>query len=169
MDVASEDYGSFLIVSVAAPDPVTGGWSLYIYICRSTDYRITTRIEARRQFETKEKAHLFGVTRACLWIDNEKSSDLLKRLQQQITERELAVKEAEENERLFRAFLEAAPDAMVIADQAGQINLVNGQTERLFGYDRTELLGKPVEILVPQRFVATHRTHRDAFAQNPRT
>jgi PAS domain S-box-containing protein len=50
-------------------------------------------------------------------------------------------------ERTFRALLEAAPDAMVIVNESGQIVLVNSQTERLFGYDRRELLGHPVEML----------------------
>ena len=58
-------------------------------------------------------------------------------------------KKAEER---FRAVLEAAPDAMVIVNQDGRIVLVNAQTEKLFGYGRQELLGQPVEMLVPQRF-----------------
>jgi len=54
-------------------------------------------------------------------------------------------------ERKFRALLEAAPDAMVIVDAEGRIALVNSQTERMFGYQREELLNQPVEILVPDR------------------
>jgi PAS domain-containing protein len=48
--------------------------------------------------------------------------------------------------------LEAAPDAMVIVDDTGTIRLVNAQTEALFGYRREELLGQPVELLIPGRF-----------------
>ena len=60
-----------------------------------------------------------------------------------------------DSESKFRALLEAAPDAIVLVDGDGRIQLVNVQTERLFGYARHELLGQPVEILVPARFRAS--------------
>ncbi|MFF2149136.1 PAS domain S-box protein [Kitasatospora sp. NPDC058190] len=69
-------------------------------------------------------------------------------------------------EQRFRALLEAAPDAMVIVDDTGTITLVNAQTEALFGYRRDELLGHPVELLVPHRFRTHHAHHRDAYAAN---
>jgi PAS domain S-box-containing protein len=68
----------------------------------------------------------------------------------------------------FRALLESAPDAMVIVGIDGRIALVNSQTERLFGYPRNELLGQPVEILVPQRFQGKHPGHRGGFFAQPR-
>ncbi|MET9409822.1 PAS domain S-box protein [Streptomyces sp. NPDC002935] len=69
-------------------------------------------------------------------------------------------------EERFRGLLEAAPDAMVIVDDTGIIRLVNAQTEALFGYKREELLGHPVELLVPGRFRAHHHQHRDGYADN---
>ncbi|WTY68580.1 PAS domain S-box protein [Streptomyces sp. NBC_01410] len=69
-------------------------------------------------------------------------------------------------EERFRGLLEAAPDAMVIVDDTGIIKLVNAQTEALFGYQRGELLGRPVELLVPGRFRAHHAGHRDGYANN---
>ncbi|HEY2135229.1 MAG TPA: CHASE3 domain-containing protein [Xanthobacteraceae bacterium] len=66
--------------------------------------------------------------------------------------------------RKFAYLLEAAPDAIVIVNQAGDIVLVNSQTERLFGYARSELLGRKIEILLPQRF---HATHRSQFVTAP--
>jgi two-component system, LuxR family, sensor kinase FixL len=88
-------------------------------------------------------------------------------LQQQIAERELAAQKLSETETLFRSLLESAPDAMVIVDAQGIITLINSQTEKLFGYDRKELLGKPVERLVPARFRERHQDHRGLFAKNP--
>jgi two-component system sensor kinase FixL len=88
-------------------------------------------------------------------------------LQQQIAERELAGQKLRETETLFRSLLESAPDAMVIVDAQGIITLINSQTEKLFGYDRKELLGKPVEGLVPARFRERHQDHRGLFAKNP--
>src|SRR2546422_5150929 len=69
----------------------------------------------------------------------------------------------------FGAFLEAAPDAVVIIDADGRIALVNAQTERLFGFSRNELLGQPVECLLPERFRAAHTAHRENYRADPRT
>jgi protein-histidine pros-kinase len=71
-------------------------------------------------------------------------------------------------ENKFRGLLESAPDAMVIVNRAGRIVLVNSQTERLFGYQRDDLLGQPVEILVPDRFHGTHPTDRTRYFREPR-
>jgi PAS domain S-box-containing protein len=71
-------------------------------------------------------------------------------------------------EAQFRGLLEAAPDAMVIADRRGRIVLVNAQAERLFGYAREELLGQLVEALIPQRFRTAHPAHRAGYFGSPR-
>jgi protein-histidine pros-kinase len=71
-------------------------------------------------------------------------------------------------EKKFQRLLEAAPDAMVIVNQAGTIVLVNSQTEKLFGYTRQEILGQPIEILVPERFCGQHMGHRTRYFAEPR-
>jgi protein-histidine pros-kinase len=71
-------------------------------------------------------------------------------------------------ETRFRGLLEAAPDAMVIVGDGGRIVLVNNQTERLFGYDRDELLGQPVELLVPERFRPDHPDRRRGYFRESR-
>ncbi len=78
------------------------------------------------------------------------------------------VTERKRAEARFRGLVEAAPDAMVIVDQAGRIGLVNAQTVALFGYDADELIGQPVEVLVPARFAKKHPGHRHAYGVNPR-
>jgi diguanylate cyclase (GGDEF)-like protein/PAS domain S-box-containing protein len=67
----------------------------------------------------------------------------------------------------FRHLLEAAPDAMVIVDAEGKMVMVNGQTEEVFGYLREELVGQPVETLVPDRLRESHSSHRFEYAADP--
>src|SRR5438067_6674445 len=68
----------------------------------------------------------------------------------------------------LRGLLEAIPDALVIADQEGRIVLVNSESERLFAYHREELLGQPIEVLVPERYRDRHVTDRAAYFAAPR-
>src|SRR5437763_720383 len=73
-------------------------------------------------------------------------------------------REAEEvlrsSEHRFRALLESAPGGVAIVNESGTIVLVNEQTERLFGYTRDELIGKPIEHMLPERFRTRHVGHR---------
>jgi PAS domain S-box-containing protein len=69
---------------------------------------------------------------------------------------------------IFRVLLESAPEAMVVANDRGEIVLANAQTDQLFGYHRDELLGQPVEVLVPTRFRSGHVGYREQFFAEPR-
>ena len=68
---------------------------------------------------------------------------------------------------IFRHIVEAAPNAIVLVGHDGKIVLVNAQTEKLFGYPRRELIGQPIEILVPVRFRSAHPGYRDSFFSQP--
>ena len=72
-------------------------------------------------------------------------------------------------ERRLRLVFEAVPSAIVMIDRAGKIVMVNTQTERVFDYSRAELLGQPVEMLVPERFRSHHPVLRETFFADPRS
>lgn len=68
----------------------------------------------------------------------------------------------------FRGLLEFAPDSIVIVNSKGEIAILNTQAEKIFGYNQDELIGKPVEILVPERFRELHVGHRSTYFTAPR-
>jgi PAS domain S-box-containing protein len=80
-----------------------------------------------------------------------------------------ALRDSKLVEAKFRDLLESTPDAIVIANLTGRVVLANGQAEKLFGYERRELLGKPVEFLLPARFRGAHVGHRAHYFSQPRT
>ncbi|MDX1986326.1 MAG: PAS domain S-box protein [Candidatus Obscuribacter sp.] len=71
-------------------------------------------------------------------------------------------------EERFRLVVEAAPNGMILVDQAGEVVLVNSQVEKMFGYPQEELVGRPIEVLVPERYRAAHPGHRAGFAASPK-
>ena len=85
-----------------------------------------------------------------------------------ISDRVASEAKVRESESRYRALLEAAPDAIVIVDRDGKVVLVNGQTEKLFGYTRDDLAGEPMEILMPERFRGGHHGFRAGYFNQPR-
>ncbi|HXG14674.1 MAG TPA: PAS domain S-box protein [Calidithermus sp.] len=81
-------------------------------------------------------------------------------------ERETEVRASESR---FRGLLEMAPDGIVIVDQQGRITLANTQAQKMFGYTAEELVGQPVELLVPEPLRSAHAGHRAAYQAQPRT
>jgi PAS domain S-box-containing protein len=68
----------------------------------------------------------------------------------------------------FRELVEAAPDGIVVTGPHGAILLINAEAERMFGYERDQLVGKPIHVLVPERLRARHPDHVKSFHVNPR-
>jgi PAS domain S-box-containing protein len=82
--------------------------------------------------------------------------------------RRLADDAQRKSEQLFRGLLDSAPDAMVIVDVDGLIQVVNAQTEKLFGYTRAELRAQSVDLLLPDRFRTKHARNRLSYLSKPR-
>ena len=78
------------------------------------------------------------------------------------------LREARSSEARFRGLLQGAPDAVVLVDARGTIVLVNGHAQSLFGYDRSELIGHPVEKLIPARNRGQHPHHRTGYFVDPK-
>jgi PAS domain S-box-containing protein len=79
------------------------------------------------------------------------------------------VSDGERHDVLVGSLLEAAPDAIVCVDANGRIAIANAQASAAFGYSRQELIGAPVEMLLPEHARAAHLHHRAAFAADPRS
>jgi len=114
----------------------------------------------RELIETPEGSRTLHTRKLAIAGDDGEPAYLLG-ISEDITERELA-------DQRYRGLLEAAPDAMLVADRSGVITLVNAQLEELLGYARSELVGENVDVLVPDRFRDRHAGHRASYWGDPR-
>lgn len=77
--------------------------------------------------------------------------------------------QGEAGQAALLTLLDVLPDALVMVDRVGRIAVMNGKVEALFGYRRSELVGKPLEVLIPERFRAVHGLHREDYTASPRS
>lgn len=97
------------------------------------------------------------------------SGPMLVRVTYYAIERKRAEQGLRESEEHIRTLLESAPDAIVVVNGDGCIERVNLQTEKMFGYERRELIGKPLNILIPKRFGEEHKKHLERYFADPQT
>ena len=116
---------------------------------------------ARRVSETKDYA-----IRAQKYSDDElgRLTELFNEMLQRVQMQTEALHNAQSH---FRLAVEAAPNAMIMVNQQGTIVLVNREAENLFQYSREQMIGQPVEMLVPERFRGNHPNFRDSFFTGP--
>ena len=98
-----------------------------------------------------------------------KNGELLgfSKVTRDFTERKKAEEALRTSENRFRSLFEFSPDAIVVTNQEGKIAEVNAHVQKAFGYDRSELLGQPIEVLIPERFRIAHAGHRAEYAAHP--
>jgi PAS domain S-box-containing protein len=94
---------------------------------------------------------------------------IIEREMQELMERELAARMQMRAERRFRDLLEAAPDGIIEVDREGRILTLNVVMEKMFGYQREELLGQSIEILIPEDMRTPHAGHRAHYWKHPAT
>ncbi len=115
----------------------------------------------------KNGKRMVVASRRVLQCDPEGKPAAILEINNDITERKQAEEALRRSEERFRSLFEFSPDAVVVANREGKIGEINTQVEKFFGYDRSELLGQPIEILIPERFRGTHPKHRADYAAHP--
>jgi PAS domain S-box-containing protein len=147
---ADEDLGAVLLETIAATAARDGKWERTLEGVRKDGSRFTARVVVTPRY-------CAGRTHVGFLLV---SSD--------ITEEMRTSAELERAWTSTRSMIESAPDAIVVVNGEGEIQLANAATEQLFGYERDELAGRAVEILVPLRYHDRHPEHRAAFFAEPR-
>ncbi len=141
---------------------------------RAADGTVASVLVVSRDFTALKRAEE-GLQESNLKLEvrvEERTAELTRAnqsLQEEVAERKRIEAELKTSRAQFQALLESAPDAIVTVNEKGEMVLVNGETEKMFGYGREELIGKRVEMLLPERLRATHVLHRATFHATPST
>lgn len=106
-------------------------------------------------------------SRRVLQCDAEGKATAILEINNDVTQRKQTEEALQRNEERLRALFEFSPDAIVVTCE-GRIGDLNARVEQVFGYKRSELLGQPIEILIPERFRSAHPKHRSEYAAHPR-
>ena len=143
-----------------------GHQDLYLQFRREAVEKGLVTFETTRKRKDGSLVHAV-VTNKTIY-DEQGRAELMVTTQKDVTHLKV-LRDAKLVESKFRDLLESTPDAIVMANETGRIVLANSQGEALFGYERGELLGQAVELLLPSRYRGSHVSHRSAYAAQPRT
>jgi PAS domain S-box-containing protein len=159
---------SWIIASGVAREAAIGRTAVDLGLWRRIEDREACRAELRRSGRVRDFETVLslaaGPRHYLLSAETLEAGGALLALWEfrDITESKLA-------EERFRLVVEAAPSALILVESSGAIVLVNKQAEELFGFSRDEMIGRPVEILVPERFRSAHPGLRSGFFRSPTT
>lgn len=168
-----------LILPLIARDQVLGAitlvWAESGRRYSRSDMELAEEI-ARRAAIAIDNAHLY---RQAKEINEELEARVIKRtsqlqrminsLREEIAERKKAERALRVSEQMLQSLFDSAPDATILANRDGIIVRMNDQTERMFGYERDELMSKSVDLLLPSRVRSLHAKHRSDYIAEPRT
>ena len=118
---------------------------------------------------TKTGKKITVASRQVLQCDAQGNPTAILEINNDITRRKLAEQALNRSEQRLRMLFEFSPDGMIASNSDGIITQVNSQVEKFFGYNRAELLGQSVDMLVPERLRASHPTHRKDYNAHPHT
>jgi PAS domain S-box-containing protein len=123
----------------------------------------------QREGSRTDRAHAAGLGLPTAEGHRGEIDDLRARLREgEETKKAIRSGEVDAVGRQFRGFLEASSDAVIVVDQTGRINFANNRIEAMFGHLPDELVGKPLSVLMPERYRDLHAGHLDRFMNDPR-
>jgi len=113
--------------------------------------------------KTKTGGRIVVASRRVLQMDADGKPAAIFEINNDVTDRKKTEEALQRSEQRLRSLFEFSPDAIVVTDRDGRIADANAQLEKFFGYQRSELVGQLIEVLVPERFRAAHPKHRSDY------